>query len=146
MTTSFVIDSVNAGLTKVLKDIAETYDNVELSDLMERYVTKSSSKKTKRKGHVSNYNMYVKMYRPDIAKDNPNLSFKEISAKLGQNWTTDSKNEDIVAKVEAFKATYLSEKNCDTPCDTKATDAAPVESGAPVKAKRVVKKKAKAKA
>jgi hypothetical protein len=140
MTSNFLTDSVNAGLTKVLKDIATTYPSIELQDLLDRYVPKQT-KKAKRQGHVSAYNIFVKEDRPLIVAENEGIEFKAISKKLGERWAVAKACPKTMAALEAKMAAYVADKAV-APTEEAAAvvdDAAPVKT----KTKAVLKKKSK---
>lgn len=106
MTNHYLVDALNNGLTRILKDIANTYDNVDFKDLSDRYLVKASAKKPKRKGHVSAYNIFVKETRPSIVEQNPNLTFAEIAAQVSRRWKEAKKDKKRMADLENKKNSY----------------------------------------
>lgn len=114
MTNHLLVDALNNGLTKVLKDISNTY-NLELKELTDRYLVKATQKKPKRKGHVSAYNIFVKETRPDIVDNNPNLGFAEIAAQVSQLWAEAKKDKKRMEELEKKKLEYVSNKGGDLP-------------------------------
>ena len=107
MTNHYLVDSLNNGLTRILKDIANTYDNVDFKDLSERYLIRASQKKAKRKGHVSAYNIFVRETRPSIVVDHPNLSFAEIAAHVSKRWAAAKDDKKHMADLDRKKAEYV---------------------------------------
>lgn len=108
MTTHMLLDSVNAGLTKVLKDIAEVH-SLNFDELAERYLVKQSQKKQKRPGHVSTYNIFVRETRPSIVSENPELSFAEIAARVSSKWKENKDDGDFIKGMEAKRDAYIKE-------------------------------------
>lgn len=107
MTNHYLVDALNNGLTRILKDIANTYDNVDFKDLSERYLVRASQKKPKRKGHVSAYNIFVRETRPSIVDENPNLSFAEIAAHVSRRWADAKKDKKRMADLDRKKLEYV---------------------------------------
>jgi len=106
-----MVDALNNGLTRILKDIANTYDNVDFKDLSEKYLIRQSTKRPKRQGHVSAYNIFVKETRPSIAEKNPNLSFSEIAAHLSQRWQEAKRDKKRMAELHRKTQEYTQAKN-----------------------------------
>ena len=140
MVNNILIDSVNEGLTKLLKDIASTY-NLDAAELCDRYVSKQDTKKQKRIGHVSTYNMFLREHRTTLTDANPEMTFPEIARAVGVAWKglsdTDKK------KLESRRDEYiLAKKNV-------AVDAeiVPAQADVPTKQKsKSTKSKSKSKA
>lgn len=110
MSNHYMVEALNNGLTRILKDISNTYENVDFKELSERYLIRASSKKPKRKGHVSAYNIFVKETRPSIVKKNPNLSFAQIAAQVSKKWKEAKKDGDRMAELERKKDDYVQDK------------------------------------
>ena len=107
MTSHFLVNSLNNGLTRIFKDISSRYENVDFKDLSERYLVHTSQKKPKRKGHVSAYNIFVRETRPSIVAENPNLSFSEIAAQVSKRWKLASKDPKRMADLNQKKSEYV---------------------------------------
>jgi hypothetical protein len=107
MTNHYLVDALNNGLTRILKDIANTYENVDFKDLSEKYLVRASLKKPKRKGHVSAYNIFVRETRPSIVTENPNLSFAEIAAHVSRRWADAKKDKKHMADLDRKKLEYV---------------------------------------
>jgi hypothetical protein len=110
MTNHLLVDALNNGLTKVLKDISNTYE-LDFKELTDRYLVKATQKKPKRKGHVSAYNIFVKETRPDIVSNNPNLGFAEIAAQVSQLWAEAKKDDKRMEELEQKKLEYVNNKD-----------------------------------
>jgi hypothetical protein len=110
MTNHYLVDSINNGLTRILKDIANTYENVEFKDLSEKYLVRASQKKPKRKGHVSAYNIFVRETRPSIVGEHPNLTFAQIAAQVSKRWTEAKKDKKRMADLDRKKQDYVQDK------------------------------------
>ena len=107
MTNNYLVESLNTGLNRILKDIANTYPNVDFKELSDKYLIRASSKKAKRKGHVSSYNIFLKETRPSIVAKDPNLSFAEIAARVSKLWDVAKKDGARMAELEAKKHHYV---------------------------------------
>lgn len=142
MTTNLLVDAVNTGLLKVLKDIANTYDNVEFDDLRERYLLKQNAKREKRKGHVSLYNIFVRDVRQSVVDELGNNDFKAVSAGIKKRWEAVRNDDKVKAELEQKRQAYLAEKeggDCAEPVKAapaaKAAPAVPKKGGAKRKKK-----------
>jgi len=107
MTSHYLVDAFNNGLTRILKSISNDYPNVDFKEVSEKYLIQNFQKKPKRKGHVSAYNIFVKETRPSIVGDNPNLSFAEIAAQVSKRWGDAKKDKKRMAELEKKKQDYL---------------------------------------
>ena len=142
MTTHLLVDSVNTGLTKVLKDIASTYENVSFEDLSERYLVKPNPKKAKRRGHVSSYNIFVRETRPSIVAENPKMEFAEIAARVSKRWNDTKGDKKLMAELELKKQEYVQGKCQQAEQVCKSEKVAPAQVEKPAKKKGSKKQKA----
>lgn len=122
--TQTLLRSVNTGLKVVLKDIADTH-NLNFDELCERYVY-VPTQKTKRKGHVSNYNMFVKTYGAELREKNPEISFAEASKQAGEEWRKGASNDkNLQKRLDKLREQYVVDQQQAVQSKSQSKDVAP---------------------
>lgn len=104
MTTHFILDGVRTGLTKVLKDISTTY-SLDFEELSSRYLPQTTTKRPKRQGHISTYNVFVKEF------DRDGKEFNDVAKEISQAWKNCQKDTTRMKALEAKRDELTRQKN-----------------------------------
>ncbi len=134
MSSNNTMKLFNKFSNSLIKDFIDYLESNDISipnDIQNSFLI---DKPSKRKGKLSPYTVFMKEFRSNYQKENPEMSFQEVSQAIAQEWQRIKENPEKVKqyeeKAEKYNSEITSSKNKKICKATKGSDKQPCKAEA----------------